>query len=413
MNTKHTIFRRLLEPRILEAMADTPVVLIAGPRQSGKTTLATHMDREKTTYINLDNELTLLAAREDPVGFIRTINCAIIDEIQRAPQLLLAIKMAVDQDRQPGRFLLTGSANLMTLPTVADSLAGRMETLTLLPLSQSEIHGETTNWVDAVFEGHFPQLRTVLVGSDLITAVTKGGYPEPLTRPTHHRRMAWVSQYIDALIQRDIKDIAEISHLSLLPSFLEMLGHVSGNLCNYSKLGSQIGLDSKTTQRYVDIFEQMYLVKRLEVWSKNRLSRIVKMPKIYFLDSGLLAALIDFFPKTFFDDRHRFGNLLETFVYGELRKHIAVAQGTYRLYYYRDHDQNEVDFIIEERGGTIIAVEVKAAATIQKSDLRGIERLKSLAGPACRKGIILYDGVETLPLGNDIWAVPFSTLWGV
>lgn len=412
MNTKHTIFRRLLEPRILEAMADTPVVLIAGPRQSGKTTLATHMDREKTTYINLDNELTLLAAREDPVGFIRTIDCAIIDEIQRAPQLLLAIKMAVDQDRQPGRFLLTGSANLMTLPTVADSLAGRMETLTLLPLSQSEIHGETTNWVDAVFEGHFPQLRTVLVGSDLITAVTKGGYPEPLTRSTHHRRMAWVSQYIDALIQRDIKDIAEISHLSLLPSFLEMLGHVSGNLCNYSKLGSQIGLDSKTTQRYVDIFEQMYLVKRLEVWSKNRLSRIVKMPKIYFLDSGLLAALIDFFPKTFFDDRHRFGNLLETFVYGELRKHIAVAQGTYRLYYYRDHDQNEVDFIIEERGGTIIAVEVKASATIQKFDLRGIERLKSLAGPTCRKGIILYDGVETLPLGNDIWAVPFSTLWG-
>lgn len=412
MHQDDSFYPRLIKARVIEAMADTPVVLLAGPRQAGKTTLVRQLANQDMRYITLDDELTLFAAREDPTGVIRSMDRAVIDEIQRVPQLLLAIKKSVDEDRRPGRFLLTGSANLMVMPTVADSLAGRMETLTLLPLSQSELHGVSANWLDQVFAGHLPNTATPLIGDDLVAAVIRGGYPELVSRATARRRAAWARQYTDALIKRDVRDVADIDKLDRLPRFLRALAQMAGQMCNYTQLGGQVGLDGKTAARYIGVFEQMYLLKRVEVWARNRLNRVVKTPKVQFVDSGLLSTLMNLTVETVRQDHSRFGLVLESFVFAELLKHASTAEGEYQLFYYRDHDQLEADLVIENAAGEVVGVEIKSAATVRESDLRGMRRLRTVAGDAFRLGVILYDGTETFPIGDRLLAAPLSTLWG-
>ena len=408
------LYARRIEPRIAEALLDTPVVLLAGPRQAGKTTLVRQIaEQQGLRYLTMDDQLTLLSAREDPVGMVRSLDRAVIDEIQRAPELLLAIKKSVDEDRRPGRFLLTGSANLMALPTVADSLAGRMETLSLLPLSQSEIGSRSGNWIDSAFAGHILEAEQPALGSDLIERVLRGGYPEAISRASAKRRVTWARQYIDAIIQRDVHDVAGIEKLDQLPRFLRALAQTAGQMCNYTQLGAQVGLDGKTASRYIGLFEQMYLLKRIDVWARNRLNRVVKTPKLQFIDSGLLTALLNLNNEEVQRDRTRFGNVLETFVFGELLKHASTAEGDYHLLYYRDADKFEVDVVIENGAGLIVGVEVKASATVKERDLRGLKKLASLAGGQFKMGVLLYDGVETMPLGDGIWAAPLSTLWGV
>ena len=412
MNTAD-LFPRWIEPRIAQALLDTPVVLLAGPRQAGKTTLVRQIAaRQGLHYITLDDELTWLSARADPVGMVRNLGRAVIDEVQRAPQLLLAIKKSVDEDRRPGRFLLTGSANLMALLTVADSLAGRMETLSLLPLSQSEIESRSANWIDSAFAGQLLKVERPALGLELVERVLRGGYPEAVARASAKRRRAWARQYLDALILRDVRDVAGIDKLDQLPRFLRALAQTAGQMCNYTQLGAQVGLDGKTAARYLGVFEQMYLLKRVDVWARNRLKRVAKTPKLQFIDAGLLAALLDLSAEEVQRDRTRFGNALETFVFAELLKHTTTAEGDYRLLYYRDADQFEVDVVIENAAGQLVGVEVKAAATVKPSDLRGLKKLASLAGSQFKLGVLLYDGAETLPLGDGIWAVPMSSLWG-
>ena len=410
--TQPSLYPRLIGPRIAEAMTDTPVVLLAGPRQAGKTTLVRQISDGGRRYLTLDDGLTLLSAREDPVGMIRSLDSAVIDEIQRAPALLLAIKKSVDEDRRPGRFLLTGSVNLMALPTVADSLAGRMETLLLLPLSQSEIEGQSANWLDCVFSGRIPQPTAQAHSVNLVDRVLRGGYPEALSRPTSRRRIAWARQYLDALLQRDVRDISGIEKLDQLPRFLRALAQTAGQMCNYTQLGGQVGLDSKTAAKYVGVFEQIFLLRRVDVWARNRLNRVVKTAKLQFIDSGLLATLLNLTADEVQRDRTRFGNVLESFVFGELLKATTTADGDYGLLYYRDADKVEVDVVIENALGQLVGVEVKASATVNERDLRGLRKLSALAGDQFRMGVLLYDGDETLPLGDNIWAAPLSTLWG-
>ncbi len=406
------MYPRWIEPRIDEALQDTPVVLLAGPRQAGKTTLVRQFAERGLHYLTLDDELTLLSAREDPVGMIRNLDRAVIDEIQRAPELLLAIKKSVDADRRSGRFLLTGSANLMALPTVADSLAGRMETLMLLPLSQSEIENRPTNWIDRVFAGEILTSDPPVLGSNLVERVLCGGYPEAVARPTEKRRIAWARQYINAILQRDVRDVAEIDKLDQLPRFLRALAQTAGQMCNYSELGGQVGLDGKTVSRYISVFEQMYLLKRIDVWARNRLKRVVKTPKLQFIDSGLLSVLTNIGQKDVELDKTGYGHILESFVFGELLKHTATSDEDYRLLYYRDADKFEVDVVIENSAGLLLGVEVRASATVKERDLRGLKKLASLASDQFTAAVLLYDGDETMPLGSNLWAAPLSTLWG-
>ncbi len=403
---------RLVATRIGEAMADTPVVLLAGPRQAGKTTLVRQIAQSGMRYLTLDDEITLLSARNDPVGLIRSLDRAVIDEIQRAPSLLLAIKKSVDEDRRAGRFLLTGSANLMAMPTVADSLAGRMETLTLLPLSQSEIEGSTANWLEKVFVGQLPKSGSSARTDDLIGRVLRGGYPEAMSRVTTKRRIAWSRQYLDSIIQRDVRDVSGIEKLDQLPRFLSALAQTAGQMCNYTKLAGQVGLDGKTASSYIGVFEQMYLLKRVNVWTRNHLTRVVKMPKLQFIDSGLLATLLDLTAEEAQKDKTRFGHALETFVYAELLKHASTAEGDYQLMHYRDADKVEVDVVVENAAGQVVGVEIKSSATVKESDLRGLRKLAGLAGADFKMGVLLYDGDQILPLGHNIWAAPLSTLWG-
>ena len=406
-------YPRLIRSRILEALTDTPVVLLVGPRQSGKTTLVRALASQLgLRYLTLDDASTLLSARQDATGLVRNLDRVVIDEIQRAPQLLLAIKKCVDEDRRPGRFLLTGSADVMTLPTVADSLAGRMETLSLLPLSQSEVHGAQANWIDAAFAGRLLTAGVPVLDDALAATVLQGGFPEAISRATPRRRTTWARQYIGALIARDVPDIAEVDKLDQLPQFLRCLAHVSGQLCNYTQLGGQVGLDSKTAARYVGVFEQMYLLRRVQVWARNRLNRAVKTPKLQFIDSGLLSVLIDLHATAVQQDRTLFGHVLETFVFSELLKHTTTSEGSYNLLYYRDIDKFEVDVVIENAAGRLMGVEVKASASVNDRDLRGLKKLASVAGPMFHMGVVLYDGTETLPLGAGLWAVPLSSLWG-
>nr|MBP8283716.1 DUF4143 domain-containing protein [Chromatiaceae bacterium] len=259
--------------------------------------------------------------------------------------------------------------------------------------------------------GQIPQTVAKALGADLVERVLRGGYPEAISRASERRRLAWGRQYLDAIIQRDVRDVASIEKLDLLPRFLRALAQTAGQMCNYTQLGGHVGLDGKTAARYVGVFEQMYLLRRVDVWARNRLSRVVKTPKLQFIDSGLLATLIDLGAAEVRHDRRRFGKVLETFVYGELLKHTTTAQSDYRLLHYRDADKFEVDVVIENAAGQLVGVEVKAAATVRDADLRGLRKLAGIAGEQFKLGVLLYDGTETLPLGDGLWAAPLSSLW--
>ena len=409
------LYPRHLRRRVHEALRDTPVVLVNGPRQAGKTTLVREFARSRRRYLTLDDPGTLLSAQEDPVGLVRSLDRAVVDEVQRAPGLLLAIKQAVDQDRRPGRFLLTGSVNLMLVPGVADSLAGRMETLNLLPLAGCEIHGGKGRWLDAVFAGGPPRGAAAAAqrgtGGVLTRAVLGGGYPEAVARADVRRRTAWARQYIDALVQRDVREIARVEKLDHLPRLLRVLAAMSGQLCNFTEVGGQVGLDSKTAAKYLAIFERMFLLRRVAPWSANRLARIVKTPKAHFLDSGLLSSLTGLTDAVVARDRTRFGPALESHVFGELLKLASWSDDDYDVLTYRDKDQVEVDFVVENRAGDVVGVEVKAAASVSRDDFAGLRRLATLAGPKFAAGVVLYGGVETLPVGDHLWAAPIATLW--
>jgi predicted AAA+ superfamily ATPase len=392
-------------------MADTPVTFIAGPRQSGKTTLAKRFMGHGRDYFTLDDQTALLAATQDPIGFIRNLDKVIIDEIQRAPGLLPSIKQSVDEDRRPGRYLLTGSANLLNLPAVTESLAGRMETLILLPLSQSEIFEVNNNWLDRISMDEIAP-RSYYPKQDLIQAVVKGGYPEAVARTSHRRRTTWFRQYITALMQRDLLEIAKIDQLGDMPRFLNALAQMSGQLCNYTQLGGQIGISHKTAAKYLTVFEQMFILKRIDAWSSNTLSRIIKTPKLHFLDSGLLASTIGLTEANISNNRSRYGKVLESFVYSELLKQSTWSEDDYRIYHYRDKDRYEVDFVIENSEGEIIGLEVKAGATIHQHDLRGLKRLRDHCPERFKLGLVLYDGDQVLSLGDRIYCAPISGLWG-
>jgi predicted AAA+ superfamily ATPase len=366
----------------------------------------------KRTFLTLDNKTTLLAARADPTGLVRDLDRAIIDEVQLAPDLLHAIKESIDTDRRPGRFLLTGSANILTLPKISESLAGRMEIVTLLPLARAEIMGRRPTFLKSAFAGKLVKPLEHLVGAELVRAALIGGYPEMLGRAQPNRRGAWARSYIRAIVQRDVREIVQIEKLDQVPRLLRGLAHHSGQLTNFTQLGGQLGLDDKTTRSYVGILEQLFLVRRIEPWFRNRLSRLLKTPKVQFLDSGLLAVLIGANAERIAANRSLFGPLLETFVFSEILKQETWLEENCVLSYYRDKDKDEVDFVVENELGEIVGIEVKASATVGGGDFKGLKKLAAAAGKDFKLGVVLYDGEQSLPFGDGLYAAPISCLWG-
>lgn len=407
------MFPRHVENRIWQALEDTPVVLLAGPRQAGKTTLAKAIAGDDRVYLTLDNATTLAAARADPTGFVRGLDRAVIDEAQRAPDLLLAIKESVDADRRPGRFLLTGSANLMTLPMVADSLAGRMETIRLLPLAQAEIMSRPPPpFLETLFAGKAPAPGPLRLGRELVETALAGGYPEAVARKTWARRQDWQMSYVEAIVTRDVRDIANIDQLDRMPRLLRALAEHSGQLVNHAGVGASLDLNHVTTRKYTSVFEQLFLIRNLTPWHDNALKRLTKKPKLHFLDSGLLAALRSVTPERVTADRSNFGAILESFVFSELLKLTAWSDERFSFSHFRDKELNEVDIVVEDSQGRIVGVEVKAAATVRNDDFSGLRRLAEAAGKRFAFGVVLYDHETIAPFGARLAAAPLSGLWG-
>jgi len=405
------LFHRFSAKRVSIALADTPVVLLIGPRQCGKTTLVRQFSDKEREYVTLDDDTVLDAARSDPAGFVRGFDLVTIDEVQRAPELLRAIKLSVDNDRRAGRFLLTGSANILTLPQVSESLAGRMEIVNLMPISRAEILGKEPSFLKAAFNGKLVKSGPDLVGDELVQAVLVGGYPEMLRRENARRRQAWARDYVRAIVQRDVRDIAEIEKLGQLPRLLQVLAHQSGHLTNFTQIGGQIGLDDKTTRKYIGIFEQLFLVHRVSPWFRNELKRLIKTPKLHFVDSGLLASLLALTAEQIAKNRSALGAVLETFVFSEVMKQTAWGDESYKLYHYRDKDQEEVDLVVENEHGALVGIEVKASATVHASDFKGIRKLLDVCAEDLALGVVLYDGTKVVPFGDRLFAAPMSCLW--
>ncbi len=407
-----SLYARLVTPRISEALLDTRVVLLVGPRQAGKTTLVKAFAHDRLPYFSLDDHTTQHFARADPTGFVRRLDRAIIDEVQRAPDLLLAIKQTVDADPRPGRFLLTGSANVFRLSSVVDSLAGRVETVRLLPLSQAEMHGQASTFLANVFAGRLPKRMLPLVLDDaLVDVVLKGGFPEAVKRPKARRRVDWLMSYLGSLLQRDVHDLGQINRAVVLPRLAQILASMSGQLLNVTRVAQMLGVSRLTTQRYIDALENLFLVYTLPPFHSNALKRLIKSPKLHLLDSGLLAAVGNSTAEALRWDRTPLGRLLECFVLGELLKMSDSASGRYRLSHFRDKQQNEVDFVLEDSGGSVVGIEVKAAATVTGKDFRGLLRLRNGCGTRFKMGIVLYNHDRAYWYDRNIAAVPISSLW--
>jgi len=408
------MYHRFSTEKIKTALTDTPVVFVMGPRQSGKTTLVKNIIDDSWEYINLDDQTQFEVARNDPVGFIRNLPAKkriAIDEVQRLPEVFVSIKQAVDEDRIPGRFLLTGSANALLLPRLPDSLAGRMESVRLSPLSECEIQGNQPTFLSKLLSQEVPTSHDKRIRDHLIQRIVVGCFPEPLQRATEQRSRAWYQQYINSLIQSDILDLTHIDHPELITKLFRLTAFYAGKLSNLSEMGGKLGLSHVTIKKYMALLEQLFLVERLPAWHSNEYKRLIKTPKIHPTDTGIICAVRELNSKRLIQQPEIFGLLLESFVYNELRKQASWINKQLNFYHYRDKKKVEVDIIIEDSMGDCFAIEVKASATLTSKDFTGLERFKNIAGERFKLGILLYDGDHTTAFGDRLFAVPIGALW--
>jgi predicted AAA+ superfamily ATPase len=399
--------------RLHTALADRPVVLLHGARQSGKTTLVRAVAEESgARYITLDDLTMLAAARNDAAGFLAgSAQSLVVDEVQRAPELLLAIKAAVDRKRTPGRFLLTGSANVLLVPRVAESLAGRMEIVPLWPFSQGEIEGAVEGFIDAAFGDAPPVLVQSSSSVRLTDRVLRGGYPEAAPIKSAERRRAWFDAYVTTILQRDVRDLARIEGLTELPRLLALLASRPMAQLNYADLSRGTGLPQSTLKRYFALLEMVFLIRLLPPWHANIGKRLVKTPKVVLTDTGLAAHLMGIDDARLARDRTLLGGLLESFVAMELVKQSGWSADPPALYHFRTHEGDEVDLVLERRGGALVGIEVKSAATVSAADFKGLRALAEIAGQRFQRGIVLYTGAEIVPFGAGLFALPVEALW--
>lgn len=407
------MYRRIITQPLKAALDDSPVVLINGARQTGKTTLVQALEEERV-YLTFDDASILSAAKDDPAGFLAGFTGPVtLDEIQHTPELFPAIKATVDRKRTPGRFLLTGSANILLLPRLAESLAGRMEILTLWPLAQAEIEGWSDgNLLDRLFaeELYFSPLPEV-TRTDLIRRVMLGGYPEPMARTDEARRRAWFGSYLATILQRDVRDMANIEGLTALPRLLSLLASRTGALLNLADISRMSGLAYTTLTRYMTLLEATFLVQPLPSWSANLGTRMVKSPKLLLSDTGLAASLLGLTEERLATEGPLFGALLETFVAMELRKVSGGSAQAIQFFHYRTKAGEEVDALLEDGAGRLVGIEVKASATVTSNDFKGLRALANTAGDRFVRGLVLYAGNRIIPFGERLHAIPLSLLW--
>lgn len=408
---------RYAQDLVEDTLADTPITIVQGARQVGKSTLVRELvaDRD-ATVLSLDATATYNAARADPDAFVRQSNgLLVIDEVQRAPELIRAMKDAVEEDRRPGRFLVTGSADLLQLPGTEESLAGRAETVVLYGLSQGELAGYREDFVDRLLAGDEKALQGragTLSREEYLHAVCAGSYPEPLTR-TGRRRNAWFDNYLKRIMTRDVQDLSRLAHLDRLPDLLRLLAaNTSGELVK-ARIAVDAGIPETSLTGYLNLLETLYLIHELPAWGENLTKRVTGRPKVALLDTGLAARLNHVTPTAMAPGSasSAAGGLLESFVAGELRRQLVWAETPARLFHFRDRDGIEVDIVVESDGRRVAGVEMKAAGSVSKSDFKGLAFLRDKLKARFAMGVVLYTGKQPLPFGDRLWALPYSALW--
>lgn len=412
--TPQGFIARSIEPTLADAMQDARAVALLGPRQSGKSTLARALAAGSmpADYLSLDDDSTRSLAEADPEGFVAGLDRrSVIDEIQRAPQLVLAIKSRLDRNPSPGQFLLTGSANLRRIPTVADALPGRIDYLTLWPFTQGEIDSSSERLMSRLFAHDIPKISDAPVGrAHYSQRLLKGGFPEAIRREHPKSRTRFFDSYLSTIIERDVTDTSRVHDPGSVGTLARLVASRSGGLARYDSIGRDVGVDGKTAKSYVEVLERLFLIRVRQPWHVNLGKRQVKTPKLYLADTGLMAAVLGADAERIAHDATLAGALFETFVATELERQASWLEEPVTFWHYREGTR-EVDIIVERANGDILAIEVKAGATVRASDFRGLAHMRTHLGSRLACGIVLYTGARTLPFGEGLWALPLEALW--
>lgn len=359
-------------------------------------------------YLSFDDDNLVRAARADPLGFVTDLPPKmVLDEVQRVPEIFTTLKLVVDRDRQPGRFLLKGSADVLQLPRLADSLAGRIEVIRLHPMAQVELRQQSAFFLQRLFRAEFGVVGATRMGQALAELVVAGGFPAALTR-LPPRRSAWYQSYVQTLVQRDVRDLARIAALDVMPRLLELAAGQTAHLFNVSELASPFGLSRPTVRDHLTLLERVFLVDLLPPWHVRQINRLIKTPKLHVGDTGVACALLHLDAKTLHANRALLGQLLETFVFQELRRQASGQAEPVKFYHFRNRDDHEVDIVLEQ-GTALVGVEVKASGTVRAEDFRGLRKLQEIAGDRFTCGVVLYDGELSLPFGPGLFALPIQT----
>lgn len=409
------VLKRHAERAIREALEDTRVVLVNGARQSGKSTLLRQISRtDAAEWRDLDLPLVRQAAVADPIGFVDYPGMMVIDEIQRVPELLLPIKVQVDGDPRAGRYLLSGSARVLGLRGLPDTLPGRMETIELWPFSQGEIDEAPDSFIDAIFDqGEELRHGSAVTRADYADRIVRGGFPEAVARTNARRRQRFHDSYVADLVARDVAQLSDIERTAQMRALIRLLAAQSAQLLVTTRVGSEVGVSQATALRYIGLLEEVFLIKRIPAWSRNLGSRTGSTPKLTFVDSGIAANLLGADARSLIRPAGPFGPLLEGFVHMELARQATWSESRVELFHYRTKDKVEVDTVLENRQGKVVGIEVKAASTVGRDDFSGLRHLAQRLGDDFVVGLVLYTGQQTLSFGPRMRAMPVSAIWEV